>query len=184
MTDIEFELEGRISGPYEDGDIISEEFVDRLGWYAREFIQEHGGLHAPLSIYTQDKFIHEIVLDYSSQERLQAAFTAIEAMYPDCRAWCLVKLTHWMIVESVNDLPDGDEIKEQGRQSIAVQLIVRDGKYWVWNLPIVEVVRNEDGEMTDTVFELEPDIISHEVENTDVLRMAFDPWRKSGPGAL
>ena len=172
----DFSLEVIDFGPSKDEEIIAESFVNYIGEQAKDYLLVQGVLSTVVFIYTEEKHVHQAAIDDSSYRRLTMSFYALEQEYSTCRAYCLVKTVKFLATD-VDDPPTNEEILEYGSDFISVQLLTRDGRFWIWNQPF-----EKDGD--EYIFDREPDLISHHSPNSDVIRTAFDPWRESGPGVL
>jgi len=181
--DDKFYLVVRNLGHMEEREVLVEDFVMSNGDIATRWLERDGDLDTIMLIYTADRSLHEIAIDDSSKERARVSYMALEDEYPDCLAWCSIRIVKRVIIPNGEEIPSREEILEFGQDCIHIQLLSSDGRFWGWNLPFARYI-NEDTGYVGIAFDREPRIISHEMPGEDVIKASFNPWKNTGPGVF
>ena len=166
-------------GPKELDEVISSGFIDSVTTQAEEHLKTDGHLDTTIFIYTANKHLLQLMPDLNDIAGTLTVFSAIEGMYPDCLAFCMVNDGYVIFREEGDSLGLERDVAldEEGDECVIVQLRVRDGRFWVrqriYHRHMDEII------LDDTRAEG-----SHSDRQSELYGSILDPWRESGPAPV
>ena len=164
-------------GPKELDEILSSDFVDDIATQAEEHLKKDGHLDTVVFIYTVNKHLLQLTPDMNDVAGVMTVFSAIEGMYSDCLAFCMVNDGYVVLRGEGDVLEENVDLDEDGTECLLVQMRVRDGRFW-----IKQHVYHRDGD--EVVFDDEIAEGSYSDKHSDLYGSIIDPWRESGPAPV
>ena len=177
----EIEMEVIDYGPQEIEDVICKEFIDDIAERAEEHLERDGQIEPAFFIYTKNKKLLQLKPEIHSVEETAAVFAAIEKIYADCHAVCIVN--NAFVVNIREDEVQGLSVnpEEVGQECLLIHLKTRDGRFWLRQRTYYR--DRIDGKEV-VIFDTDIEQGSYKDPGTEFISNVLDPWRESGPAPV